>query len=695
MSNTDLDDIPSNLSPATHFNEIVKRAVSRRGFLKAGLGAGAVGFFGTGLAACGGGDDDEIIDGGTPEPVPPPAPKLGFKAVPISVADTITVPEGYQWAVINRWGDKLFAHAPDWLPDASGGGDAQAMQIGYHHDGMHFFPIDSTNSSNGSSVEGLMVTNHEYVTPHHFFPAGVVPANDKWNLDWVRKSQHAQGVSVIHVRLNNGQWEPVLNSPFNRSVNGTVAMQLVGPAAGNRLTRTNADPSGSRVFGTFGNCGNGFTLWNTYLTCEENFTDYFGTGTKDASGIDYPDAEYKAHMQRYKGSGKTASSSYRWDTHDERFDWSVEPNEYNRYGWVVEIDPFDPNSTPKKLTALGRFKHENAAMALANDNRVVVYMGDDQVSEYIYKFISDGSYDPKTPALNRLLLDRGTLYVARFLDGVASGDAMGTGEWIPLKLDTPTTDGRTLGALFNQDMGELLVKTRQAADAVGATPMDRPEWVATHPDTREVYVTLTNNSSRGSNKERWPGGPAHPGADAANPRDANAYGQIVRWREKSGDPAELSFEWDIFVLAGNPNLYPADDLRSGSANITKENTFNSPDGLAFDASGRLWIQTDGSYSNADIYAGQGNNQMLVADPVTKEIRRFMVGPVGCEVTGITWTPDQKYVFINIQHPGEGSSVSDAQSNPLGDSTWPDGASAGRPRPATVVIWKADGGIVGS
>lgn len=492
MSSSDQDDIPSNPSTAPHFNEVVRRAVSRRGFLKAGLGAGAVGFMGAGLTACGGDDDDDSSNGnpGTNPGGETPAKPVGlnFKAVPISTADTVVVPEGYQFAVISRWGDPLFTGAPAFKADASNGGDDQARQLGYNHDGMHFFPIDGSDSVNGSSVEGLMVTNHEYTTPEYFYPVGVQPGNAQWNLDWVRKSQHAHGVSVRHLRLANGKWEAVLDSPFNRSVNATVAMQLVGPAAGNRLVRTNADPSGTRCFGTFGNCGNGYTLWSTYLTCEENFTDYFGVGTADPATVNYPDAEYQAHMERYKGSGKTSSSSYRWDHYDNRFNWAQEPNEYNRCGWVVEIDPFDPNSTPKKLTALGRFKHENAAMTLADDKRVVVYMGDDQVSEYIYKFVSDGKYDPARPALNRLLLDRGTLYVARFLDGAAQGDAMGVGEWIPLKLDTPAQAGGTLGALFNQDMGELLVKTRQAADAVGATPMDRPEWITTHPTTREAYV---------------------------------------------------------------------------------------------------------------------------------------------------------------------------------------------------------------
>lgn len=706
MRDQDLDDIASNPCTTPHFNDIVQTVQSRRGFLKTGLGVSAIGFFSAGLAACGSdGDDGPASTPSTPTtpetPAIPGLPELdtaqlkAFKGIPMSTADTVTLPAGYTHAVINRWGEPLHLHSPSFKGDASDGGTAQSLQVGYNHDGLHFFPIDGADSISGSSREGLLVTNHEYITPHFFFPKGIEPGKTGWSMDWVRKSQHAQGASVQHMRLNDGKWERVVDSRYNRSVNATTLMQLVGPAAGSRLAKTISDPEGRYVYGTYGNCGNGHTYWNTYLTCEENFTDYFGVGTKDAATVNYVDAEQQAHLQRYKGSGKTSSGSYKWDTHDTRFDWSEEPNEANRFGWVVEIDPFDPTSVPKKLTALGRFKHENAAITLADDKRVVIYMGDDQVSEYIYKFVSDGKYDPALPQQNRSLLDNGTLHVAIFEAGNATGDFAGTGRWVPLTLDTRTLDGKRLGDLFNNDMGELLVKTRQAADAVGATPMDRPEWVAVHPKTREAYVTLTNNSSRGSSSARYPGGPSHPGADDANPREGNVYGQIVRWREAGGNPSALTFEWDIFVLAGNPNVHPEGDLRAGSSNINKDNTFNSPDGLAIDPRGLVWIQTDGNYGNSGQYEGQGNNQMLVADPVSKEIRRFMVGPKGCEVTGITWTPDMKYLFINIQHPGEGPGVTAAQTDPTAVSTWPDGAQATRPRPATVVIWRQDGGVVGT
>lgn len=695
MKDFDLDDIPANNTETTPFHELVEAAQSRRGFLKAGLGLGVIGFFGLGLNSAFAKESLKPQHASLAEFNPKEI--ANFVGLEANTLDTVTVPEGYRYAVINRWGDKLHANSPEFIGDASDNAAAQLQQVGYNHDGIHFFPIDSKDSISGSSKEGLLVTNHEYVTPEFFYPKGVIPGGDDWTEDWVRKSQYAQGASVVHVRLNEqGLWEPVLDSKYNRNINATTLMELVGPAMGNSFVRTNKDKEGREVYGTFGNCGNGYTYWNTYLTCEENFTDYFGVGNRKADDVKYDDYlndKQLAGLKRYKGSSKTSDENYVWDAFDERFDWTVEPNEVNRFGWVVEIDPFDPESKPKKLTALGRFKHENAAIALAPDNRVVVYMGDDQRSEYIYKFVSEGKFDPSNDAANRTLLHEGTLYVAVFSDNKATdGDFMGTGKWVPLVLDTPTVDGRRLGDLF-ADMGELLVYTRQAADAVGATPMDRPEWVAVHPHSKEVFVTLTNNSNRGSDKERFPDGPKHPGVFGPNPRNKNPYGQIVRWVESGSDATADTFEWDVFVLAGNPNIH--DDIYAGSDTIDKRNTFNSPDGLAVDPRGLLWIQTDGNYSNAGQYEGQGNNSMLVADPKTKIIRRFMVGPKGCEVTGITWTPDMKYIFVNIQHPGEGQSLEEAQAKPLDVSTWPEGPEAKRPRPATVVIWREDGGVVGS
>ncbi|MEI2414701.1 PhoX family phosphatase [Orrella sp. JC864] len=687
MSSVDLEDIPTNPSGNTPFNEIVERARARRGFLKTGLGLGAVGFLGMGLAACSSSDDDdedtppsngEPNQPGEPNEPGPAGPLLGFAPVAASSGDTIVVPEGYRSAVFCRWGDPLVTAAAAWKPDATNTAEEQALQFGDNHDGMHFFPLGDENNS----TEGLLVMNHEYLNDEFFYPPGIEPGGAGWTLEQVRKGQHAHGVAVAHVRLVNGNWEVVVPSRYNRRIHINTLMQLTGPASGHRLMQTSADPLGLSSYGTVNNCGNGFTMWGTYLTCEENFNGYFGTTNPETAG-DQRDA-----AQRRYGISRNRSG-YRWEDHDPRFDYVLNPTESNRFGWIVEIDPYDPDSVPKKRTALGRFKHENAAQTLAADKRVVVYMGDDQANDYIYKFVSDGKFDESNPMLNRNLLETGTLYVARFDAGEATGDMMGTGQWIALRPDTPKVGGGTLADDF-ADLGEILIYARLAADAVGATPMDRPEWVTVHPQTGEVYCTLTNNSGRSA-----------ANVDDANPRANNVYGQIVRWRETGNDAAALTFEWDLFVLAGNPTV--GDGLVAGSSNVTAENIFNSPDGLAFDKFGRLWIQTDGNFSNTGAYAGMGNNQMLVADPQAGagngEIRRFLVGPSGCEITGITFTPDHKYVFVNVQHPGEYGSHPNrpavgAKTDPLAFSKWPE-ESGGRPRSATVVVWKEDGGVVGS
>ncbi len=640
----DSEDLPTNLSDNEHFQRIADRAVNRRGFLfKSGVGAAAVAFLSTGLTACGGSDDP------APQPVAPaPAvPLLGFTAIAAYAEDGVSVAPGYSARVLAPWGSPLFSTGAGstWAGDGSEDAAAQARQMGDNHDGIHFFAIDGKND------EGLLVMNHEYTNLQYLFTDGQVNS-----LDDANKDLNAHGVAVVHIKRTAGVWDIVLDSPYNRRITGNTLMQLTGPAAGDALLQTSADPTGTAVFGTLNNCGNGWTPWGTYLTCEENFNQYFGTTNTHAPGT-----TRSANMTRYGLPSGTTSRHY--EQYIDRFDWQKEPNEAHRFGWIVEIDPFDPSSTPKKRTALGRIKHENAAYAIAADGRVVVYMGDDQANDYIYKFVSSGRFIEGNTVNNRNLLDSGTLYVARFNDGAATGDMMGTGEWLPL-----TTANPALAAYAS--LADILVNTRLAADAVGATPMDRPEWVTVHPQTQEVYVTLTNNSGRTV-------------TDDANPRTANRYGQIIRWRETGGDPTALSFDWDMFVLAGNPTIAQTNPLNNGSANVTAANTFNSPDGLGFDSAGRLWIQTDGAYSNTGNYANQGNNQMLCADPVTKEIRRFFVGPLECEVTGLTFTPDSKTMFINVQHPGEG-----------GNSHWPEGGSA-RPRSATIVITKNDGGVIGS
>jgi secreted PhoX family phosphatase len=571
----------------------------------------------------------------------PAAARLGFAPVPTSRADVVVVPSGYRADVIFPWGEPL-GQGPDWDPGARNTAEDQEQQAGMQHDGMHFFPLPAGSAS---SEHGLLVMNHESVDDGLLHADGTAT----WSLEKVRKAQAAVGVSVIEVRLVGGRFVVQRSSPFARRIHARTPLALSGPAAGHPLLQTKADPTGRRVLGTFSNCASGQTPWGTYLTCEENVTDHFGSST----GVVLPD-----HTRyRILPAGVTG---YGWHDHDPRFDVAREPNEPNRCGWVVEIDPYDPASTPVKRTALGRFKHENAAVTLARDGRVVVYSGDDQVFERIYKFVSRFPWVAGGP---RDVLDHGTLHVARF-------DEDGRGRWIALEQGR---NGLTAEAGF-PDQAHVLVRTRQAADLVGATPMDRPEWIAVHPDTGDVCCSLTNNALRGR--------PGYPGPDAANPAAPNELGHVVRWRETGGDAAAEDFTWDILVRGR------ADDDGEGDG-------FGCPDGLAFDGRGLLWIQTDAPTSGRAPYATLGNNMMLAADPVSGEVRRFLTGPRGCEIAGLAFTPDGRTLFINVMHPGKGDSRNSDPLRPTAISTWPDGDPAGRPRSATLVIRRTDGGVIGT
>jgi secreted PhoX family phosphatase len=423
-------------------------------------------------------------------------------------------------------------------------------------------------------------------------------------------------------------------------------MVLAGPAAGHPLLQTAADPTGTQALGTLNNCANGATPWAAYLTCEENFNGYFENWG--------PGEVTEAQQALFDSYGITEEGfGYRWAATDERFRADLHPNEPNRHGWVVEVNPWVPGSVPVKRTALGRIKHEGAAHTVNSEGRVVVYMGDDERFEYVYKFVSAGPWRELLDA-GTSPLDEGTLYVARF-------DEDGRGAWLPLVWG----EGPLTAANGFADQGEVLVRTRDAADAVGATPMDRPEWAAVAP-WKDVFMTFTNNTRREE-------------PDAANPRADNADGHILRWAEDGRDAAATSFSWDVFLLAG------AGEGSGDGSTVPADAAFGSPDGLWVDGDGRVWIQTDGSQPISC------NNQMLVADPWTSEVKRFLVGPAGCEVTGVTATPDQTTLFVNIQHPGE-----DAEpGRPTAQSSWPDGDPSGRPRSATLADRKLDGGGVGT
>ncbi|KQW35252.1 PhoX family phosphatase [Rhizobacter sp. Root404] len=585
------------------------------------------------------------------------APLLGFKGIPASAADRITVPDGYVATVIAAWGEPIGVpgQMPAWREDASASAADQAVQMGMHHDGIHFFPLA------GSSTRGLLTMNHEYTDDGLLHADGMAT----WSAEKVRKAQAAHGIAVIEVERRGDAWTMVRPSPYARRITATTPFAIGGPAGGHALMKTAADPAGRTALGTFNNCASGKTPWGTYLSGEENFNGYFALG----------DAKPDAHQQRW-GLRKTAF--YRWNEHDERFDAAKHPNEFNRFGWIVEVDPMDPKSTPVKRTALGRAVHEGAWVAVTRDGRAVVYSGEDSRFEYIYKFVSRDRIAPAGNGLtqaqaNRELLDHGTLYVARF-------DADGTGRWMPLVHGT----GPLTGAKGFADQGEVLIKARQASDLLGATKMDRPEWLAIDQQAREVYCTLTNNTARGAKGQ--------PGVDAANPRADNAMGQIIRWKEGAaagGDFDATTMRWDHLVLAGDP----ANERADAKGNI-KGDIFGSPDGLMLDARGVLWVQTDASATqlNKGEYARIGNNQMLAFDRGTGEVRRFLTGPVNCEITGATLTPDGTTMFINVQHPGETPSDRSDPAEPNKFSKWPSG---GRPRSATVVIRRLDGGVIGA
>lgn len=617
----EFDDLNREPQDEIEIYGVIERAMSRRSFLSGSIAAGA-----TALAA-----------GSGMLPPAMAASRLGFEAVAANTLDTVTVPKGYIWQVVLKWGDPLWSGVPGFDEATRGTGESQEKAFGDNTDGMSMFAYQGKN---------ILAVNNEYVNKAIIY--GNRESKKPENADDVRKGKAAHGVTICELSRKSGQWALIRDSSFNRRITADTPMEITGPAAGHDLLKTKADPTGTKSLGTWNNCANGRTPWGTYLTCEENFNGYFSSSDE---ALVIP-----AEMKRY-GISKS-DWGYKWAMADERFDISKHPNEPNRAGYVVEIDPFDPSSTPKKRTALGRFKHENAEVVINPDGRIVVYLGDDERGEFLYKFVSDGVYAEGSD--NSDLLEEGTLYVAKFHDDMK-------GEWLAL---TPETTGIASQA-------EICIHTRQAASKVGATTMDRPEWVSANPNKAEVYCCLTNNKNRGKKPNK--GGDETP-VGGPNPRKANKYGQIVRWRPENGDHTAAAFSWDLFVMAGNPAVHQDD--RKGSSNVTADNMFNSPDGIAFDRNGILWIQTDGKYSNKDDFAGMGNNQMLAADPETGEIRRFLVGPKECEVTGLTWSPDRRSMFVGIQHPGE-----------KGNSNFPGGGTS-VPRSCIIAISREDGGLIG-
>jgi len=630
----------SNRSKDETFAEVVQRRLSRRGFLKGGLAGASLLVLGP------------VILGRRDDVAAAPEPTLTFQPIALSEEDRVIVSPGYAVTVLIRWGDPIHPDAPAFDVKHQTA-ERQALQFGYNCDWLDFFPLPHHLSPNAS--RGLLAVNHEYTNPELMF-LGYVPGSPTQEQVDVEIAAH--GLSIVEVvRLPIGGWRYRLSSDFNRRLTGETEIVITGAAAGHDWMKTSYDPAGTRVRGMLNNCAGGKTPWGTILTCEENFHQYFAN--RDALPDDDP---RKAVHTRY--GLPTGASERRWELYHPRFDLAQEPNEPFRFGWVVEIDPYDPHFVPKKRTALGRFRHEGATCVVALDGRVAVYSGDDERFEYLYKFVTAGQYDARRREANFGLLDEGTLYVARFHDD-------GTGEWLPLVFGQgPLTPANG----FNSQ-GDVLINTRGAADLLGATQTDRPEDIETNPVTGKVYCVMTNNTRRTAED-----------VDAANPRADNRHGHIIELTEDDNDHMAQTFTWEIFLLCGDPDN-PDDGAYFAGFDPRLVSPISSPDNITFDLRGNLWIATDGQPStfgkNDGIYA------VPVEGPERGYVRQFLSGVPGGEMASLAFNPHNHALFCSVQHPGEGSTLA------APSSTWPDGTTP--PRPSVIAVERESGGsrVIGS
>ncbi|MCV7219665.1 PhoX family protein [Mycolicibacterium elephantis] len=653
-----------NTSDNEYFGDVVK-AVSRRSVLRAsGIAVLAVGA-GSALAACG--TDDPPAAAPTSSAAPPDPPVgMRFASVPPNSEDVVVIPEGYEQSVVISWGDPILDGAPQFDVNNQTGA-AQRGQFGFNNDFAGLLPIPADLA--GQPNRFLLVTNFEYVDPIFMFPGFDKPTREQFDVEIA-----AVGMGVVEVERTPQGLKPVMGR-YNRRITADTPHTLTGPAAGTDFVKTAADPTGRTVAGTFANCAGGVTPWGTVLSGEENFQDYFGA----AEGSPKPGPVDTDRLDRYGIS--LEPTALLWETFDPRFDLTKTPNEPNRFGYVVELNPWDPTSTPVKHSAMGRLKHEGANVYVTDDGSVVAYTGDDERFDYMYKFVSSRKVQPGTEpaamANNMAILDEGTLYVAKLssdvpadeIDGSgrppSGGSFRGTGTWLPLLRSGP--EGRAESLVDGFSPVEVAVFTRMAADKVGATKMDRPEDVEANPKTGKVYVALTNNDERGADGE--------PGPDAANPRNDNKSGQIL---EITDDHAGTNFTWELLLVCGDP---AAADTYYGGFDKTKVSPISCPDNLAFDSHGNLWISTDGNAldSNDGLFA------VALNGPNRGETKQFLTVPLGAETCGPVVTDD--LVTVCVQHPGEHDDNSiDA---PL--SRWPEGGN-GTARPSVVAVWKSNGNI---
>jgi secreted PhoX family phosphatase len=664
---------------ATSFAQLLAQRVSRRRVLVAGASLAP-------LAVASGG----LLQACT---TLRPANRLSFKPIQGSQADAVLLPPGYKHDVVVRWGESLWSSTPDLdaarLADGvllePGAAERQQRQFGTNCDAIHFFPLDARGE------RGILCVNNEFTYDELMFPQhpGMIGTLRGQAREYLGKhpqvvavAKAAQGVSVVEVARVGGRWQMVKDSRFNRRITAETPTDIGGPARGAALMRTPADPDGVRALGTFANCAGGETPWATYLTAEENIQDYFGNLDALAARSEPHIVESHRRWRMWK-----THSLYGWENVDARFDLPRTPTEPFRFGWIVEIDPRAPARAPIKRTALGRFAHEGASPVVAHDGRVAVYMGDDDKFECIYKFVSDGRFDAKRPAANRDLLDRGTLYAARF-------DANGRGQWLPLVFDAK---GPLNAAAGFRDQAEVLIKARAAASILGATPMDRPEDVAVNPVSGRIYFSCTRNELRtaASASRTYAGREVDTGPDSANPRAANGFGHIIEISEAGGDHTGREFAWEVFLLCGDPaggrlitdltQVRQDSAYYAGYANADELSPIGSPDNLGFDRDGNLWIVSDGTQPRG---ANDGCWVCPTAGPQRGRLQQFMSGPVGAEICGCQFTPDCETFFLSIQHPGEGGSVGEPRS------CWPDGPGT-QPRSSVIAITKEGGGTVGS
>jgi uncharacterized protein len=653
------------------FGDILSERMGRRAMLRGTLAVTAMAAM---LPACTTAQAPQQPAAAPPVPAAP-TPRFSFAEISHGADERHHVSEGYNADILIRWGDPLVKGAKEFRPGQQTP-DEQELQFGYNNDYLGFIPFG--NDPN----RALLCANHEYTIAPMMFPglmnsAGTVDLK-KFTPDTIGVEMAATGCSAMEIRRSAaGKWSVVEGSGYNRrfSARSTV-FEASGPAAGHARLRTKADPSGTRIVGTMNNCAGGVTPWGTYLSGEENVDNYF-------SGLRADHPEY----ENYHRLGiDLRSRFYAWDMFVDRFNVTKEPNEANRFGWVVEIDPTDPTSTPKKRTALGRFKHEGAESIVNKDGRVVLYMGDDERFEFLYRFVTKGKFNPANPAANRDLLDEGTLSVARFA-------ADGTLAW----LDLVHGQGPLTSANRFNSQADVVIEARRAASLLGATPMDRPEDVQPNPKTNKVYVMLTNNAWRGD-PARKAGSVGWSSADgAANPRNENSFGHIVELTPPDGDHGASSMRWDMLVQCGDPSV-PEFGAR-WNPQTSENGWFASPDNCAIDAQGRLWVATDQGSNWLETGTADGLWSLETEGPLRGTGRMFFRCPIGAELCGPMFTPDSRTLFVSVQHPGVDGLAEwgNFRRQPTFDdpgTRWPDFQDGVPPRPSVVAITRQDGGAIG-